>query len=158
MRYFLENYKKETEELNISFEKEYDDGVRELLETERTLHSYKGGDSIKKGSKRDHFKKDPRTTKRCAKAFKGSFWVFGGYDIELADGRIATLQWHKFTRSNENSTIPLRWIQKYEDVNYVEDNVDPDALENRIIEPENDGEEERDHHWSYLKTLSIFVW
>ncbi|KAF1758440.1 hypothetical protein GCK72_014898 [Caenorhabditis remanei] len=87
-------------------------------------------------------KKDPRTTKRYietdAYGEKLSFWIFGGYDIQLHDGRTATLQWHKFQRKFEDSTIPLRWIQKYEDVNELENNIDRDAHENMFREPENE--------------------
>ncbi|KAF1771649.1 hypothetical protein GCK72_003476 [Caenorhabditis remanei] len=107
-------------------------------------------------------KRDPRTTKRCIEIeyFLGKelSWIFGGYDIQLNDGRTATLQWHKFLRESENSTVPLRWIQKYEDVNEMEDNVDPEADENEYHEVEDGEETGRFTCSSYLKSLTISVW
>ncbi|EFO92354.1 hypothetical protein CRE_10863 [Caenorhabditis remanei] len=108
-------------------------------------------------------KKDPRTTKRYietdAYGEKLSFWIFGGYDIQLHDGRTATLQWHKFQRKFEDSTIPLRWIQKYEDVNELENNIDRDAHENMFREPENELNSDQlpDLSFNYVNLFSICI-
>ncbi|EFO90120.1 hypothetical protein CRE_24743 [Caenorhabditis remanei] len=107
-------------------------------------------------------KRDPRTTKRYfetqlwGKTY--SNWIFGGYDIQLSDGRTATLQWHKFQRKSDSSPVPVRWIQKYEDVHEMEDNIDSDARENRVQEPEKEGEPVKEHKPYYLQMLSIIVW
>ncbi|KAF1771109.1 hypothetical protein GCK72_002934 [Caenorhabditis remanei] len=107
-------------------------------------------------------KRDPRNTKRYfeTQLWGGTYsnWIFGGYDIQLSDGRTATLQWHKYKRNSDCSPVPVRWIQKYEDVNEMEDNIDFDARENRVEEPENEGEPVKEHKPYYLQMLSIIVW
>ncbi|CAL2039757.1 unnamed protein product [Caenorhabditis brenneri] len=106
--------------------------------------------------------KDPRNTKRKFTRNGKTFTIFGGIDIRRSDGKVATIQWPRFARKDENSCVPREWIAEFESRHL--ENTPP-----RRYKSERDPEEEGIEQWSgtggeyglpkwYRMVLYFIVW